>query len=425
MNLTPITRALLPLTLAAWSATAAAANPEAVEYYSATLDHYFVTAAGGEIAALDSGAMPGWVRTGQVFPVLAAGETRDGSQPVCRFYGRPEAGLNSHFYSASPAECAAVQAQFGQAWQLEAAEVFRAYLPNAATGACATGQVPIYRSFNNRSDANHRYTASASVQAAMLRSGFVAEGYGVPPVIFCGPGADAPAVPVCTLTSSANTPAIGTTVQITAACSGQPTSYSWLGCSGNGNLCTATSSSAGTATYSVTASNAGGSSNPASISVAWQGGGGGGGGAWNGSCPGFATTLSLPLAWSSTPGNVSALTRSKGDFTDGAAVAYFTTPAATADDRAGRITVAEYSGAPAYKTATLSRQPCDFGPGVATAEGLTTTIYFVVGNSTAGLPQLLPGTTYYFNVANRQNGAPSCTSDNCDSRIELAKPRGL
>jgi hypothetical protein len=401
---------------------AGALNPVAVEYYHALLDHYFMTAAADEIAALDQGSIPGWTRTGQSFSVLATGDARSGSSPVCRFYGRPEAGLNSHFYSASPAECAAVQAQFGQAWQLEAAEVFRAFLPNPATGACEAGQVPIYRSFNNRSDANHRYTANASVQAAMLRAGYVAEGYGQTPVIFCGPGDGAPVVPVCTLTSSANTPAVGTTIQLTASCSNQPTSYSWLGCVGNGNVCTVTSASAGALTYSVTARNAAGSSNPANITVNWQGSSGG---IWSGSCPGFSTTLALPLVWSSTQGNVSALTRSKGDFTDGAVVAYFTTPAATADDRLGRITIAEYGGAPAYKTATLSRQPCDFGPGIATAESVTATIYFVVGNSAAGYPQLLPGTTYYFNVANRQNGAPSCTSDNCDSRIELAKPRGL
>ena len=422
MNLMSIARAALPLTLAAWGGAAAAANPVAVEYYHAALDHYFVTAAPGEIAALDTAAIPGWARTGQVFPVLAAGEVRSGSQPVCRFYGRPEAGLNSHFYSALPAECAAVQAQFGHAWQFEAAEVFRAYLPNAATGACEAGQVPVYRSFNNRSDANHRYTASASVQAAMLRDGSVAEGYGQPPVIFCGPGEAAPAVPTCTLTSSANTPPTGTSVQLTASCSNQPTSFTWLGCVGSGNICTATSATAGTVTYGVTARNAGGASNPASIYVTWQGGSGG---TWSGSCPGFAATLALPLVWSSTPGNVSALTRSQGDFTDAAVVAYFTTPTATADDRLGRITIAEYGGAPAYKMATLSRQPCDFGPGVASAESVTATIYFVVGNSAAGYPQLLPGTTYYFNVANRQNGAPSCTSDNCDARVELAKPRGL
>ena len=46
----------------AFARTAGAATLMAVEYYNATLDHYFVTASADEIAKLDAGAFAGWAR---------------------------------------------------------------------------------------------------------------------------------------------------------------------------------------------------------------------------------------------------------------------------------------------------------------------------------------------------------------------------
>ena len=43
---------------------------DAVEYYHAGLDHYFVTAAPGEIVKLDAGTLPGWQRTRLSFRVF-------------------------------------------------------------------------------------------------------------------------------------------------------------------------------------------------------------------------------------------------------------------------------------------------------------------------------------------------------------------
>jgi hypothetical protein len=60
-------------------------------------------------------------------------------------------------------------------------------MPDATTGACAAGLLPIYRAWNQRSDTNHRYTMDARVQTMMMGSGFVAEGYGNPPVAMCSP----------------------------------------------------------------------------------------------------------------------------------------------------------------------------------------------------------------------------------------------
>ena len=155
-----------------------------VEFYSSALDHYFITADGGEIDALDSGQVSGWVRTGFQFGAYSSESVID-LNPVCRFYGLPSAGLDSHFYSASPAECAAANAKFQGIWVLESDDVFRIRLPDLTTGRCAAGTVPVYRVFNNRSDANHRYTTDVSVRQQMIAKGGVPEGYGPDGVTFC------------------------------------------------------------------------------------------------------------------------------------------------------------------------------------------------------------------------------------------------
>lgn len=161
-----------------------------VEFYNASLDHYFITPLADEIAALDSGRIGGWTRTGFVFDAFA-GSPGDGRpvSPVCRFYIPPEHG-DSHFLSASPAECAAVLAKipsdpnFSNYVEETAAEFYIA-LPDATTGACPSGTVPVYRLWNHRADSNHRYTADAATRDAMIARGYVAEGYGPSGVAMC------------------------------------------------------------------------------------------------------------------------------------------------------------------------------------------------------------------------------------------------
>src|SRR5690349_7046098 len=75
------------------------------EYYNSALDHYFITSDPGELQALDTGAVAGWIRTGATFGAFVANSNL--AAPVCRFYGLPTAGLDSHFYSASSQECTA------------------------------------------------------------------------------------------------------------------------------------------------------------------------------------------------------------------------------------------------------------------------------------------------------------------------------
>lgn len=155
--------------------------PQVVEYYHADFDHYFITASAAEIADLDRGAHAGWARTGNSFASLVPGAS--GASPVCRLYIPPALG-DSHFYSASPAECAQTAARF-PAFVVESSDVFSIGLPNATTGACPAGTTPVYRVWNNRADSNHRYVTSRDLRDQMVYRGYVAEGYGPDAVIMC------------------------------------------------------------------------------------------------------------------------------------------------------------------------------------------------------------------------------------------------
>ncbi|HVF63256.1 MAG TPA: serine protease [Casimicrobiaceae bacterium] len=156
----------------------------AVEFYNRGLDHYFITTDANEINLLDTGVLRGWERTGIRF--LAHSAPVPGTNPVCRFYLRPEVG-DSHFYSADPAECDRVQAKFGASWIYESPSVFYIALPNPTTGACPTGFRPIWRFFNTATT-NHRYTPDVRIRNALhFDRRWVAEGYGPDAVIMCSP----------------------------------------------------------------------------------------------------------------------------------------------------------------------------------------------------------------------------------------------
>jgi ELWxxDGT repeat protein len=149
---------------------------DVTEYYHAGFDHYFITADAAEKSKLDSGATTGWKRTGFGFVAYAPGSGAPRVSPVCRFYGRPEAGLDSHFYSASPQECADVVARFSNAWIYEAADVFEVELPDAS-GRCGSFQLsPLYRAYNRRADVNHRYSVHSVDQKVMQDKGWQPEG---------------------------------------------------------------------------------------------------------------------------------------------------------------------------------------------------------------------------------------------------------
>jgi hypothetical protein len=130
----------------------AALTVDVVEFYNAAQDHYFVSSLQPDIDALDSQRFPGWARTGLTFKAypIAAGN----ASPVCRFY-IPAGYGDSHFFSASPTECAQTAAKFPYL-VLESPDAMYEDLPDMITGACPAGDAPIYRVWDNRPDSNHR-----------------------------------------------------------------------------------------------------------------------------------------------------------------------------------------------------------------------------------------------------------------------------
>lgn len=163
-----------------------------VEYVDPARGHYFISGLAPDIDALDSGRIPGWQRTGQSFLGYPSQDSGGpGATPVCRFYIPPELG-DSHFFSASPAECAAVlqKMQFDPAYAgyvFETPAAFFIQLPDLASGVCPPGTIAVFRLWNGRVDSNHRYTTSLAIKAQMIALGFRSEGYGPDGVAMCAP----------------------------------------------------------------------------------------------------------------------------------------------------------------------------------------------------------------------------------------------
>src|SRR5439155_15225760 len=129
-----------------------------VEFYNDALDHYFISPLAPDIDALDSGRTNGWSRTGYAFEGFPTAPRN----PVCRFYIPREHG-DSHFFSASPAECAAVLAKIGvdpnySGYIYETPSEFYIGLPDTTNGVCPAGILrppgDVFRLWNNRADSN-------------------------------------------------------------------------------------------------------------------------------------------------------------------------------------------------------------------------------------------------------------------------------
>ena len=163
-----------------------------VDFYNAALDHYFISPLAPDIEALDSGRLPGWARTGRTFGAWPSEFASPSfGSPVCRFYIPPAKG-DSHFFSASPAECADVAQRIGTdpnyaGFVQESSTAFYMGLPDPVSGACPVDTIPVYRLWNGRADSNHLYTIVRAVRDAAVTAGYVAEGYGTDPVAMCAP----------------------------------------------------------------------------------------------------------------------------------------------------------------------------------------------------------------------------------------------
>ena len=153
-----------------------------VEYHHASFDHYFITPVAAEIALLDAHAPPfqEWSRTGYSFNAYVNAGAPAASVAICRFFNDHFAPKSSHFYALRGFGCEATLAQFPD-WGLEDDKLFNTMLPDAATGACPAGTIPVYRMYNQGmgSAPNHRFVTSLAERQKMLDQGFVAEGAGI------------------------------------------------------------------------------------------------------------------------------------------------------------------------------------------------------------------------------------------------------
>ena len=195
---------ILPAMVLSQVTLASPPDARAIEFFNATLGHYFVTASATEAAGVDSGgAGPGWIRTGRSFAVWVSPVTTPaGTAPVCRFYS---SGANSHFFTASAAECeslakletteraaAAAAGRVFSGWRFEGAAF--SVLPAApgaglqkdASPACAPDSVAIFRGYNDGfttgAGANHRLVDDSGLQELMVDRGWINEG-----IAFCAP----------------------------------------------------------------------------------------------------------------------------------------------------------------------------------------------------------------------------------------------
>jgi len=164
-----------------FSGGAGAAPVDVIEFYNAGLDHYFITWVTNEIHDLDTGVHKGWARTGKSFRTYNT--SQPGTSPVCRFYIPPALG-DSHFFGRGTTECNETAQKF-PLLILEDPMFMFMYLPS--NGSCPPNTTEVHRAFDNRPDANHRYTTDPAVLAQMQALGWVAEGDGPDLVVMCAP----------------------------------------------------------------------------------------------------------------------------------------------------------------------------------------------------------------------------------------------
>ena len=157
------------------------ATSTVVEFYNASLDHYFITYVPKEISDLDTGVHAGWTRTTKTLLTYTAAQS--GASPVCRYH-IPLALGDSHFFGRGTAECNAT-GQKNPSFFLEDPAFMQMFLPTL--GVCPANTTQIYRVFSNRPDANHRYMTDKATRDQMVAKGWLAEGDGPDLVVMCQP----------------------------------------------------------------------------------------------------------------------------------------------------------------------------------------------------------------------------------------------
>ncbi len=143
------------------------------------------------VDAIDQGAIPGWLRTGESFMAWSVGSDV-GAVDVCRFYGSMSTGPNSHFFTLSTGGCSFLlnlqetSPADKPRWNFEA-YAFSLMPPiQNEQQPCKENFIPVYRAYNNGSnrgiDSNHRYVTDLEQLTPLLAQGWIREG-----VVFCSP----------------------------------------------------------------------------------------------------------------------------------------------------------------------------------------------------------------------------------------------
>jgi hypothetical protein len=156
-------------------------------------------------------------------------------------------------------------------------------------------------------------------------------------------------------------------------------------------------------------------------------------------CPGFSSTLLVPIAWGPDT-EIYTNDFPPGFEATGALVVEFTTPAAPnppPTSGSGSLNTINYTTSLAPRAGSLSATPCDFTIGITGQPGISTvfnsegplvpfTLGYVKtssghGGSAQRYAELQPNTTYYLNMYNPLKCPPSST---CDVRVTLEEPPG-
>lgn len=145
------------------------------DFYHAGLNHYFRSGNWDEVSQLLKGSFGGWEEREDLF-LAWRDDSVIGALPVCRFYGTPGIGPNSHFYTVDPDECEFIK-QHDPGWTYEGTAFYAKRLNSL--GGCPRNTQRLYRYYNQRAhlnDSNHRYTTTLDDREAMEAAGWVMEG---------------------------------------------------------------------------------------------------------------------------------------------------------------------------------------------------------------------------------------------------------
>ena len=164
---------------------AAAPGPEAVdvvEFYNASLDHYFITWGPARSRISTPDARP---RAGRA-PARRSGLHVAAGRHVPRLplsTSRPARATRTSSAAAPPSATRPVSRIRLRARRAE----LHAPVPAGRRASVRRARSPFYRVFSNRADANHRYMIDAAMRDQMVARGWLAEGDGPNLVVMCAP----------------------------------------------------------------------------------------------------------------------------------------------------------------------------------------------------------------------------------------------